>query len=132
MADIDYSKLSRQQKLAVFLIVVGPDAAAKIFAASQDKLPAYVGAVNERGDYSIYKVLAVNTPANADKAKVDAASARLSEQVDAAEGFGDQQGLDVTGIDELRLGQAAENVVADAEFGKGFGKLWVFAFIAHY
>ena len=48
---------------------------------SQDKLPAYVGATNERGDFSIYKVLAVTTPANTDKAKVDAASARLSEQV---------------------------------------------------
>ena len=46
-----------------------------------DKLPAYVGASNERGDFSIYKVLAVNTPANADKAKVDAASARLSDQL---------------------------------------------------
>ena len=60
---------------------MGPEAVAQVFQANQDKLPAYVGATNERGDYSIYKVLAVNTPANADKAKVDAASARLSEQV---------------------------------------------------
>ena len=60
---------------------IAPDAVALIFQANQDKLPAYVGATNERGDYSIYKVLAVNTPANSDKAKVDAASARLSEQV---------------------------------------------------
>jgi len=60
---------------------IAPDAVARVFQASQDKLPAYVGATNERGDYSIYKVLAVNTPANTDKAKVDAASARLSEQV---------------------------------------------------
>ena len=60
---------------------IAPDAVARVFQVSQDKLPAYVGATNERGDYSIYKVLAVNTPANTDKAKVDAASARLSEQV---------------------------------------------------
>ncbi len=58
-----------------------PDAVAQIFQVVQDKLPAYVGASNERGDFSIYKVLAVNTPANADKAKADAASARLSEQL---------------------------------------------------
>lgn len=30
MADLDYEKLNRQQKLAVFLIVIGPDAAADI------------------------------------------------------------------------------------------------------
>ena len=36
---------------------------------------------NERGDYSIYKIMSVNTAASADKAKVEAASARLSEQI---------------------------------------------------
>lgn len=36
MADIDYSKLSRQQKLAIFLIVVGPDAAAEVFKCLDD------------------------------------------------------------------------------------------------
>ena len=30
MADIDYTKLSRQQKLAVFLICIGPEAAAEV------------------------------------------------------------------------------------------------------
>lgn len=30
MADIDYSKLNKQQKLALFLIVIGPDAAADV------------------------------------------------------------------------------------------------------
>jgi peptidyl-prolyl cis-trans isomerase D len=60
---------------------VSPDAAAKIFEASQDKLPVYVGATNERGDFSIYRLQAVTTPSTADKAKVDAASARLTEQV---------------------------------------------------
>jgi flagellar motor switch protein FliG len=36
MADIDYSKLNRQQKLAVFLIVIGPDAAADIMKNFDD------------------------------------------------------------------------------------------------
>jgi peptidyl-prolyl cis-trans isomerase D len=60
---------------------VPPDAAARIFEVSQDKLPAYVGATNERGDFSIYRLQSVTTPSTADKAKVDAASARLTEQV---------------------------------------------------
>ena len=30
MAEIDYSKLTRQQKLAVFLIVIGPETAAEV------------------------------------------------------------------------------------------------------
>jgi len=29
MAEIDYAKLSRQQKLAIFLIVIGPEAAGR-------------------------------------------------------------------------------------------------------
>jgi flagellar motor switch protein FliG len=36
MAEIDYSKLSRQQKLAVFLICVGPDAAAEVLKQFDD------------------------------------------------------------------------------------------------
>ena len=36
MADLDYSKLSRQQKLAIFLICVGPDAAAEVMKNLDD------------------------------------------------------------------------------------------------
>jgi flagellar motor switch protein FliG len=36
MQDIDYAKLSRQQKLAVFLIVIGPDAAADVLKQFDD------------------------------------------------------------------------------------------------
>ncbi len=36
MAEIDYPKLTRQQRLAVFLIVVGPDAAAEVFKHLDD------------------------------------------------------------------------------------------------
>ena len=60
---------------------VPPDAIAKIFQASQDKLPAYVGATGEHGDFAIYRLMSVTTPANPDKSKVDAASTRLSEQI---------------------------------------------------
>ena len=34
--DIDYSKLSRQQKLAIFMIVVGPEAAAELLRQFDD------------------------------------------------------------------------------------------------
>lgn len=36
MADLDYTKLTRQQKLAVFLIVIGPEAAAEILKQFDD------------------------------------------------------------------------------------------------
>jgi flagellar motor switch protein FliG len=36
MADLDYSKLTRQQKLAVFLIVIGPEAAAEVLRQFDD------------------------------------------------------------------------------------------------
>lgn len=36
MADIDYTKLSRQQKLAIFLIVIGPEAASSIMKSFDD------------------------------------------------------------------------------------------------
>ena len=36
MAEIDYSKLSRQQKLAIFLITAGPDTAAEILKQFED------------------------------------------------------------------------------------------------
>lgn len=36
MADLDYSKLSRQQKLAVFLICIGPEAAAEVLKQFDD------------------------------------------------------------------------------------------------
>ena len=35
-ADIDYTKLNRQQKLAVFLIVIGPEAAADVLRQFDD------------------------------------------------------------------------------------------------
>ncbi len=58
-----------------------PDAVTQIFMANPAKLPVYLGATNERGDFSIFQVQSVTTPGNTDKAKLDAASARLSEQI---------------------------------------------------
>ena len=58
-----------------------PEAVAQIFQVNPDKLPAFVGATNEHGDFSIFRVQAVNSPGTADKARLDAASARLSEQI---------------------------------------------------
>src|SRR4029079_4906623 len=60
---------------------IPPDAVAKIFQANQDKLPAYLGATNEHGDFAIFRLMSVTTPANPDKSKVDAAASRLSEQI---------------------------------------------------
>ena len=36
MADIDYAKLNRQQKLAIFLISIGPEAAASVLKQFDD------------------------------------------------------------------------------------------------
>ena len=52
-----------------------------MFQANPDKLPAYTGGINDRGGYSIVKVLQVITPPESDKARVDTASSRLSDQL---------------------------------------------------
>jgi peptidyl-prolyl cis-trans isomerase D len=56
-----------------------PEATLKIFAADPAKLPHYVGAANERGGYSIYKILNAITPPPPDPAKLAAAAARIGE-----------------------------------------------------
>ena len=58
-----------------------PDVLTRVFQANPDKLPTYTGATNERGGFSIVKVLKVFTPSESDKARVDMASSRLSEQL---------------------------------------------------
>lgn len=35
-AELDYNKLNRQQKLAVFLVVIGPEAAANVLQQFDD------------------------------------------------------------------------------------------------
>ncbi len=58
-----------------------PDVLNRVFMVNPKRLPAYTGATNERGGFSIVRVLKVDTPAVADKARVDSASARLSAEV---------------------------------------------------
>ena len=58
-----------------------PEVLNRVFLASTDKLPAYASGTNERGGYSIARISKVVTPEDTDKAKVDMAASRLSEQV---------------------------------------------------
>lgn len=58
-----------------------PDVLKGVFSANADKLPAYTGATNERGGYSIVRVMKVVTPEDTDKARVDMAASRLSDQI---------------------------------------------------
>jgi len=58
-----------------------PEAITRIFQAHSVKLPAYTGALNEAGGYSIYKVVKVIDPPPPDAAKVAAAGARVGEQL---------------------------------------------------
>ena len=60
---------------------LSPEALGRVFEANPDKLPAFTGAINEKGGFSIVKVLNVFTPSPTDKARIEQASARLSEQV---------------------------------------------------
>jgi len=56
-----------------------PEATVRIFQADPAKLPGYVGAANERGGYSIYKILNAITPPPPDPAKLAAAATRIGE-----------------------------------------------------
>jgi len=58
-----------------------PSAMTMIFQADSNKLPAYAGAANDRGGYSIYKVLRVMPAPAPDAARLDAFSSRVGEQV---------------------------------------------------
>jgi peptidyl-prolyl cis-trans isomerase D len=60
---------------------LSPEAVNRIFQADAARLPAYVGSVNDRGGFSIYKVLAVNTPPAGDAAKTGLAATRIGEQL---------------------------------------------------
>ena len=60
---------------------LSPDVLTRVFQVNPDKLPAYTGGMNERGGYSIVKVTKVVSPSADDKANLDSASARLSDQL---------------------------------------------------
>jgi len=57
------------------------DALKAVFQAESTKLPSYAGAVNERGGYSLYRISKVIEPPAPDEAKLNAANARVSEQI---------------------------------------------------
>ena len=58
-----------------------PDAVAKIFQVGVSKLPAYAGAVNESGGYSIFKLVKIVDPPAPDPAKLAMASSRVADQI---------------------------------------------------
>ena len=58
-----------------------PEAVTRVFQADPAKLPTFVGATNERGGFSIYKLIAVSTPATGDPKRIEIANARLGEQI---------------------------------------------------
>lgn len=58
-----------------------PDAVTRVFQADPAKLPKFIGGTNERGGFSIYKLIAVTTPQSGDPKRLEAANARLGEQL---------------------------------------------------
>jgi peptidyl-prolyl cis-trans isomerase D len=58
-----------------------PDALTLIFRADPAKVPEYVGATNERGGYSIYRIEKVIVPPATDAGRLTAASNRIGEQI---------------------------------------------------
>ena len=58
-----------------------PDALKAIFEADPRKLPAYSGALNERGGFSIYKVEGVTEAPAPDAAKLQSAGARVGSEI---------------------------------------------------
>ncbi|MCC6197328.1 MAG: SurA N-terminal domain-containing protein [Burkholderiales bacterium] len=58
-----------------------PEVLNRVFLVNADKPPVYTGGANERGGYSIVRIQKVVTPEATDKARIDLASARLSDQL---------------------------------------------------
>jgi peptidyl-prolyl cis-trans isomerase D len=58
-----------------------PDALKSVFVADEHKLPAYAGAANERGGFSIYRIDKVIDAPAPDAAKLQSASAQVGSEV---------------------------------------------------
>jgi len=69
--------LNRNQVQANFT----PEALNAVFQADPSKLPAYTGAVNEKGGYALYRVTKMIEPPAPDDAKLNAASGRVADQL---------------------------------------------------
>lgn len=76
-ADLDYSKLNRQQKLAVFLIVLGPEAAAEVLRQFDDQ--EIEALCREMSTFTII-------PASAQKQAVEEFSALVAQSAGSAMG----------------------------------------------
>jgi peptidyl-prolyl cis-trans isomerase D len=60
---------------------LSPEALGKVFQTNPTKLPAYAGATNERGGYSIYKLMKVIDAPTPDAGKLGMAGTRVGEQL---------------------------------------------------
>ena len=60
---------------------ITPDALKKIFEASAQKLPDYVGATNDKGGFSIYRLDKVTDPPAPEAAKLEAAQTRVGSEL---------------------------------------------------
>jgi peptidyl-prolyl cis-trans isomerase D len=58
-----------------------PDALTKIFQVDPAKVPQYTGALNEKGGFSIYRVVKVIDPPAADPAKLASAGKSIGDQI---------------------------------------------------
>ena len=78
--DVDFGKpvtLMRNQAQPGF----PPSALTQIFQVNPAKLPAYIGAVNDKGGYSLYKITKVIAPPPPDANRLTAFSTRVGDQV---------------------------------------------------
>jgi len=60
---------------------ITPDALKKIFEASAQKLPDYIGATNEKGGFSVYRLDKVIDPPAPEAAKLEAAQTRVGSEL---------------------------------------------------
>jgi peptidyl-prolyl cis-trans isomerase D len=58
-----------------------PDALTRIFQADASKLPAHVGAINEKGGFSIYRLVEVTSPKASDPQRLASAQSRVADQL---------------------------------------------------
>ena len=111
MADLDYSKLNRQQKLAVFLVVIGPEAAANVlrqFGDSEIELLC-----REMGGLGII-------PSAAQKQALDEFAALVAQSAGSAlGGFGYAQRT----LELAKGGQKASNIIDRVGPGEGAGEV---------
>jgi peptidyl-prolyl cis-trans isomerase D len=58
-----------------------PESITRVFQADASKLPRYLGGVNDKGGFAVYKLVAVKTPEDGDPRRAEAAAAQLGDQI---------------------------------------------------